>query len=137
MKKLWNEFKAFALKGNMIDLAIGMIIGSAFTAVVSSLVNDIFTPLIAAITGLTDFGSDFVIQLGAATVNVGTFVSALINFFLMAVVVFAFVKGINKLRDLKKDEPVEEAPTKKTCPYCKSEIPIDATRCPHCTSQLN
>jgi len=136
MKKLWNEFKAFALKGNMIDLAVGMIIGAAFTSVVSSLVNDVFTPLIAAITGLENFGTDFVLKLGSAEVNIGAFISNLINFLLMAVVVFAFVKGINKLRDIKKKEPVEEAPTKKICPFCKSEIAIDAVKCPHCTSDL-
>jgi len=136
MKKLWNEFKDFALKGNMIDLAVGMIIGAAFTSVVSSLVNDVFTPLIAAVTGLQNFDTDFVWKLGNAEVNVGSFISNLINFLLMAVVVFLFVKGINRLRNIKKKEAPAEAPTTKICPFCKSVIPIDAVKCPHCTSDL-
>jgi len=136
MKKLWNEFKAFALKGNMIDLAVGMIIGAAFTSVVSSLVNDVFMPFIAALTGVENFGSDLVIRIGSSEILIGSFISNLINFLLMAIVVFIFVKGINKLRDLKKKEPAPAAPTTKICPFCKSEIAIDAVKCPHCTSDL-
>lgn len=137
MKKLWNEFKEFALKGNMIDLAVGMIIGAAFTSVISSLVSDVFTPLIAAIIGVEDFGSGLVCKVGSAEINFGSFISNLINFILMAIVVFLFVKGINKLRNLKKEEAVEEAPKTKICPFCKSEIPIDAVKCPHCISDLS
>ena len=134
---MWEEFKKFALKGNVIDMAVGVVIGSAFTGIVTSIVNDLFTPLIAKITGSVDFTA-LAIPLGegveAPTIALGNFIQAVINFFLIAICVFAFVKFVNKLRRPK----VEEAPKpQRLCPYCKSAIADDATRCPHCTSQLD
>ena len=137
MKQLLKEFKEFAFKGNVIDMAVGVVIGSAFTAIVTSIVNDLFTPLIAKLTGSVDFTA-LAIKLGegadAPTIAIGNFIQTVINFFLVAICIFMFVKFINKLR-----RPKEEAPAKKPriCPFCKSEIADDATRCPHCTSQLN
>ena len=142
MKKLMKEFKEFALKGNMVDLAVGMIIGAAFTAVVNSLVTNLFNPIIALVTGGVDLNELWKIPVGAvledgtqATINIGAFISSLINFVIMAFVIFMIVKGLNKARSLKKKEE-EAAPTTKKCPFCLSEIPIEATRCPHCTSEL-
>ena len=139
-----KEFKKFALRGNMIDLAVGMIIGSAFTSIVNSLVNDLIMPIVSLFTGKVDFSNWFIAldgntyttleaaQLaGAATFNYGTFISNVINFIIMAFVVFLFVKAMNKL---KKDEPAPA--TTKKCPFCQSEINIEATKCPHCTSEL-
>ncbi len=152
-----KEFKKFILRGNMLDLAVGMIIGTAFNAIVSSLVNDIFMPLLGRIIGNTDFSNLYVLlgnpdnipkpatlaeaqELGLATLNYGNFITAVIHFLLMAVVVFMIVKGMNKLSETakslsKKEEPKAE-PTTKVCPFCQSEISIKATRCPHCTSEL-
>ena len=145
MKKFLNEFKEFAVKGNMMDLAVGMIIGSAFTGIVKSLVDDIFMPVISIFTGKLDFTNWFIAldgneyatldaakEAAAATLNYGNFISGLINFVIMALVVFIIVKVLNKL---KKEEPTA-APTTKKCDFCKSDIPIEATRCPHCTSEL-
>ncbi len=138
---MWKEFKEFALKGNMIDLAVGMIIGSAFTGLVTSLVENIFTPVISLITGKIDFSNmQFEIKglagesLGAITY--GAFFTQLINFIIMAFVVFLFVKGINKMRAKMEKPAPEAAPTTKICPFCKSEIPLDATKCAHCTSDV-
>ena len=148
MKKFMQEFKKFALKGNMIDLAVGMIIGSAFNGIVKSLVDDIFMPILSLFTGKVDFANWFVAldgnkyltieaakEAGAATLNYGSFISGVINFIVMALVVFMIVKVMN---NLKKEEPAPApaAPTTKKCPYCKSDISLDATRCPHCTSSL-
>ncbi len=140
MKKFLEEFKAFAIKGSMVDLAIGMIIGSAFTGIVNSLVNDIFTPLLSLITGRIDFNS-LKIVLGsgeqAASINYGAFLTQLINFLLVALVIFLVVKQLNRFR--RKNEAAEEAaaaPAEKTCPFCRSTIAVEATRCPHCTSHL-
>ncbi len=139
MSKLLKEFKEFAFKGNVIDMAVGVVVGSAFTAIVTSVVNDLFTPLIAKITGSVDF-SALVIPLGEGadvpTINIGNFIQTVINFFIVAACIFFLVKGINRLRHLKEEAP---APKKEVrlCPYCRSEIADDATRCPHCTSQLN
>lgn len=143
---MFKEFKKFALRGNMIDLAVGMIIGSAFTSIVNSLVNDMFMPIVSLFTGNVDFTNWFIAldgqayatleaaqEAGAATFNYGSFISNVINFIIMAFVVFMFVKAMNKL---KKEEPAA-APTTKKCPYCKSEISIEATKCPHCTSELS
>ena len=131
------EFKTFISRGSVMDLAVGIIIGGAFTAIVNSLVNDITMPAIAALTGGQDFTwLNFIIAgegENAISLNLGNFIAAIINFLLIALVVFIFVKLINKLRS--KDVP-EEAPTTKKCPFCLSEIAIDATRCPHCTSKL-
>ena len=139
MKKIFQEFKEFAFRGNVIDMAVGVVIGSAFTAIVTSIVNDLFTPLIARITGSVDFTA-LAISLGegadAPRLAVGNFIQTVINFLLVAICVFAFVKFVNKLRHIKTEEVAEAAPEPRLCPYCKSEIPADATRCPHCTSML-
>ena len=144
VQNMLKEFKKFALRGNMIDLAVGMIIGSAFTSIVKSLVDDIFMPFISLFTGKVDFNNWFIAldgktyatleaaqEAGASTLNYGTFISNIINFVIMAFVVFLFVKGINKMH---KEEP--KAVTTKKCPFCKTEIDIEATKCPHCTSEL-
>lgn len=135
------EFKKFITRGNVIDLAVGVIIGGAFQAIVNSLVDDIIMPVIGMITGNIDF-SQRVLKIGdgefAATLCWGNFVTAILNFLIMALVIFAIVRAINKVSDRlhKKEEPAEEAPTTKVCPFCKSEIAIDATKCPHCTSDV-
>ena len=142
MKKFLEEFKAFALKGNMIDLAVGMIIGSAFTSIVNSLVNDIFMPVLSIFTGKIDFSNMFIALDGnkyptlAAANDYGSFITQAINFLLMAFVVFMVIKAINKLEKIGKASEAPKAPTEKECPYCKSMIPIKAVRCPHCTSEL-
>lgn len=136
MKKFMKEFKEFISKGNVMDMAVGIIIGGAFTAIVTSLVNDIVTPLLSLITGGFDFSSlaiTFGEGEGAASLCYGAFISAIINFLLTALVIFMIIKSLNKLR--KKKE--EEAPTTKECPFCKEQVALDATRCPHCTSELN
>lgn len=142
-----KEFKEFALRGNMLDLAVGVIIGGAFNSIVKSLVDDIIMPLISLFTGKIDFSNLFVSldgghyatlaaaqEAGAATLNYGNFISGVINFIIMAFVVFMIVKAMNKLN--RKPEETPAAPTTKICPHCKSEVHIDATRCPNCTSQL-
>lgn len=124
-----------------MDLAVGVIIGGAFQAIVSSLVNDIVMPVISLITGGLDF-SAWKIMLSegenAASINYGNFITAVINFLIMAFVIFCFVKFMNSLNEklVKKPEAEPAAPTTKICPFCKSEVNIDATRCPHCTSEL-
>ena len=136
MKKMLQEFKEFAFRGNVIDMAVGVVIGSAFTAIVTSIVDDLFTPLIALVTGSVDF-SALVVKLGegadAPQLAVGNLIQTIINFILVALCVFMFVKFINRLH--KKEAPAE-APAPRLCPFCKSEIAEDATRCPHCTSIL-
>lgn len=136
MKKMLQEFKEFAFKGNVIDMAVGVVIGSAFTSIVTSIVNDLFGPLIARITGSVDFTS-LTIALGsgedAPTILIGNFIQTIVNFLLVALCVFFFVKFVNKLRRPKEEPPKKEP---RLCPYCKSAIADDATRCPHCTSQL-
>lgn len=147
-----KEFKEFISRGNVIDLAVGVIVGSSFTAIVNSLVNNIITPLITLITGKVSVKELFIAldgnsyasleeatEAGAATLSYGLFIQSVIDFIIIAFVVFLMVKGINKIRDIgKKPEEalVEEAPTTKECSFCKSEINIEATRCPNCTSQL-
>ena len=139
MKKFLEEFKAFALKGNVIDLAVGVIIGAAFQNIVTALTTDFITPLIAAITGNTDAEGNVAIG-GSFTINgaeflYGDFISAVINFLIMAFILFLIVKGMNKVMTIGKKKE-EAAPTVKKCPYCFSEIDIHATKCPHCTSDL-
>jgi large conductance mechanosensitive channel len=138
MKKFGKEFKEFISKGNIFDMAVGLIIGSAFTAIVNSLVKDIFSPLITIITGKADM-TQLIWNVNGAEIKYGSFLQNVITFLLTAVVLFMLVKGINSLRNLgkKKEEPAEPAaPTTKVCPYCCSEISIEATKCPHCTSEL-
>lgn len=137
-KGFLNEFKKFIMRGNVVDMAVGVIIGGAFTSIVTSLNADILTPLLA-IFGGTDF-SYLTVTLGsgenAPVLTYGNFITAVINFLITAFVIFCLVKGLNALSDKfgKKEEPPKI--TTKKCAYCKSEIAIDATRCPFCTSEL-
>ena len=137
MKKFISEFKEFITRGNVMDMAVGIIIGGAFTAIVNSLVEHIIMPVISLITGGLDFNAwQIVIGSGEnpATIMIGSFIAAVINFILVALVIFLLISTINKMRR-KKEENTE--PTTKICPYCQSEISIQATRCPNCTSQLS
>lgn len=126
MGKLIKEFKEFALKGNVIDLAIGVVIGGAFSAIVTSLVGDLIMPIIGAIFGQPDFS-----KIAPGGIPVGNFINAVVNFLIVALCLFAVVKAINKTK--KPEAPAKEA---RKCPFCKGEIADDATRCPHCTSEL-
>ena len=134
------EFKQFILRGNVLDMAIGVIIGGAFTAIVTSLNQDILTPLLGLIGG-TDF-THLIYALGegeeAPVLMYGNFITAVINFLITALVIFLFIKIINGITNKlsKKEEEAAPAPTTKKCPYCKSDIDLEATRCPHCTSVL-
>ena len=148
------EFKKFIMRGNVIDLAVGVIIGGAFQAIVNSLVNDIVSPVLSLATKGVNFADKFIVlttdevafatveaakEAGYATLNYGGFITAVINFLIMAFVIFMLVKTINKVSEIgkkKDEEPAPAEPTTKVCPYCKSEIAIDATRCAHCTSEL-
>ena len=155
---MWKEFKEFALKGNIMDLAVGVIIGGAFQSIVKSLVDDIIMPTIAIFTGKVDY-SELTITIGQSSIRYGAFITAVINFLIIAISIFLLVRYINKLNkklekmkeeELKKLEKKgkfrrrktdivpekEEKPTTKICPYCFTEININATRCPHCTSEL-
>ena len=132
MAKFVEEFKEFALKGNVMDMAVGVIIGGAFSAIVTSLVEDVIMPIIAIPMGGMDFTK---IKLGP--IMIGNLISAVINFLIIAFVLFSVIKAFNKAKALATPgAEEEEVVTVKTCPYCKSEIDIEATRCPHCTSQL-
>ena len=146
MKKFLKEFKEFALKGNVMDMAVGVIIGAAFGNIVSALTDDFINPLIASIGGAEIAGKiklPWVNYDGLDTeavtalcLNYGHFITTIINFIIMAFIIFLLVKSINRLSNLRKKPEVEAAPTTKICPFCKSEIAIEATRCPHCTSEL-
>ena len=135
MKGFIKEFKEFISRGNVMDMAVGVIIGGAFTAIVTSLVNDIIMPVLSLITGGFDFTA-LAIAFGegeeAASLNYGSFIQAIINFILIAIVIFIIIKSINKF---SKKKP-EEAPTTKECPYCMEKISIKAKKCPHCTSDV-
>lgn len=137
MKKFFEEFKKFITKGNALDMAVGVIIGGAFTAIVTSLNTDIITPLLAVFGGV-DF-SHLTLKLGtgelAPVLTYGNFITAIINFLITAFVIFCFIKIINGIGDKFKKKK-DDKPTTKKCPYCKSDIAIDATRCPHCTSEV-
>lgn len=134
MRNFIKEFKEFAMQGNVMDMAIGIVVGAAFTAIVTSLVNDIISPVIGLFVRV-DF-TDLVATVGGVDIKYGAFIMAVINFLIVAFVLFLIVKAMNKARTLGAKPEGEEAPTTKTCPFCKSEISIEATRCPHCTSQL-
>lgn len=151
MKGFFKEFKEFAMRGNVIDLAVGVIIGGAFQKIVTSLVNDIIMPLISLALKGADFASKFIAldggeyatieeatEAGAAILTYGNFIATIIDFVIMAFVIFLLVKGLNKLSTVgkKQKEEAPAAPTTKVCPYCKSEIAIDATKCCHCTSDV-
>jgi large conductance mechanosensitive channel len=146
-----KEFKEFILRGNVMDMAVGIIIGVAFGAVISSLVADVIMPPIGLLLGKVDFANLFAVlkhgatpgpypsvaaakTAGAVTLNFGLFFNTIINFVILAFVIFLMVKGVNQLR-LPKPAPAA-APTTKDCPYCFTSIPIKATRCPNCTSEL-
>ena len=149
MKKIWKEFQDFAVKGNAVDLAVGVIIGAAFGAIVNSLVKDVVMPPISVLTGGLDFSNKFLVlraakdgsvafntaadaaKAGAITWNYGNFVTLVINFLIVAGAVFLLIRAINQLR-----RPAEKELDEKSCPACAMKIPIKATRCPHCTSEL-
>lgn len=135
MKKFLLEFKKFALRGNVMDLAVAVIIGAAFQSIINSLVGDIFSPLIGLVAN-TDL-SYLVFNINGVDIKYGAFLTALINFVIIALVIFLLVQAINKLQSLGRKEEVKEEKTTKTCPFCQSEISIKATRCPHCTSELH
>ena len=152
-----KEFKEFALKGNIMDMAVGVVIGGAFQKIVNSLVNDIIMPAISVLTGNVDF-SDMVFTVGDASIKYGSFITTIVDFLIIAFSIFIVIKYLNKLNRLKelgdlaaskldkdgrfikhKEEEVVEEPKEpeaKTCPYCLTEVKYHATRCPHCTSEL-
>lgn len=146
-----EEYKKFALRGNVVDMAVGIIIGAAFGTVVQSLVNDVLMPPLGLITGNIDFANLFVVlkdgtpeapyatlqaarEAGAVTINLGVFVNAVISFLIVTYAVFLLVRYINRLRE--PDEGPPPPPSVKKCPHCVSDVPVQATRCPHCTSDL-
>lgn len=140
MKKFLQEFKEFISKGNVMDLAVGVIIGGAFSSIVTSLTDNIIKPLINCIGGAEVQGKIHLV--GENYIDYGAFISAIINFLIMALIIFVMVKIVNKAVALgkkleSKSDEKEEAPTTKICPFCKTEINIDAVRCPNCTSVLN
>ena len=151
MKNFIKEFKEFAIKGNMIEMAVGIIIGGTFSTIVKSLVDNIFMPIISLIAGKRDFSNMFIAldgntyksaaeaeEVGAALIRYGQFITDIINFLLLLFVVFLFVKSVNKLREAKaaKEPAVQEEPAEKECPYCFTKINIKATKCPCCTADL-
>ncbi len=146
-----KDFKDFIMRGNVVDMAVGIIIGAAFGAIVKSLVDDVIMPPIGMALGNVDFTNLFVVlkqgaaagpyatladakKAGAVTVNLGVFINTIISFLIVAFAVFIFVRNVNKLQKEKEAPPA--VPTTKDCPFCFSVIPIKATRCPHCTSEL-
>lgn len=146
MKNLLKEFKDFISRGNVIDMAVGIIIGGAFTAIVTSLVNDVISPVLGLFgsSNLSDLkwvikegvmAADGTVE-GGVVLAYGSFISAVINFLIMAVIVFILIKIINSVTNVFKKKEEEPAPTTKICPFCKSEINIEATKCPCCTSDL-
>ncbi len=161
--KMAEEFKKFITKGNVADMAVGIIVGGAFQKIVTSFVNDLVMPIVGLFTGGVNFNDQFAIlslpegvekaqvtslevakELGVTTLNYGAFITIVLDFLIIALTVFFLVKGINKVKEnaekLKKEEepaPAPAAPTTKKCPYCCTEIAIEATRCPHCTSELD
>ena len=142
-----REFKEFAMRGNVLDMAVGIVMGAAFGNIVTSLVNDVLMPPIGLLLGRVDFSNLFINltgrhyesvvaakAAGAATLNYGVFLNTVINFLIVSFAIFILVRQVNRLR--AKPAPAPSAPTQKPCPYCCSEIPVAATRCPHCTSEL-
>jgi len=149
---MFKEFKEFAMRGNVIDMAVGIVIGAAFGTIVKSLVSDIIMPPIGLLLGKVDFANLFAVlkqgeavagpyaslvdaqAAGAVTINYGVFIDTVISFIVIAFAIFMVIRGMNKLK--KKEEAPPAEPTTKDCPYCLTSIPIKATRCPHCTSEL-
>ena len=130
MKKFFKEFKEFALRGNVMDMAVGIIIGGAFSGIVTSLTDNFINPIINLIMGNASYTKADVIGFGSA------FLASVVNFVIMAFILFCLIRGINKLMSVGKKKEEPKAPTTKICPYCKSEIPLDAVGCAHCTSEL-
>jgi large conductance mechanosensitive channel len=148
---MFKEFKEFAMRGNVLDMAVGIIMGSAFGAIISSLVNDIIMPPIGLLFGDVNFSDLFIVlkagdaagpygnlaaaqEAGAVTLNYGVFINVIITFLIVAFAMFLLIRGINRLE--KKEETPPEEPATKECPFCTTEIPIKAVRCPNCTSKL-
>ena len=142
---MWKEFKDFAVRGSVVDLAVGFVIGAAFNKIVTSLVNDLIMPPIGLLLGKVDFNSLFINlsgqpyaslaeaqEAGAATINYGLFISTVVDFLIVALALFLIIRQVNRLQRQGEEAP----PTTKDCPYCFTAIPIKATRCPHCTSEL-
>lgn len=150
MKKFMDEFREFIAQGNVIDMAVGVIIGGAFGKIVASLVDDILMPLIGLVLGGVDFtnlfyaldGNDYATvaqaqEAGSGVLSYGIFIQNIIDFLIIALVIFIVIKQFSKLRSrFEKEEAQEEAAETKVCPFCKTDIPVDAVRCPHCTSEL-
>jgi large conductance mechanosensitive channel len=151
MKNIVNEFKQFVMRGNVIDMAVGIIIGGAFTKIVNSMVADVLMPPLGLLLGKVDFSNWFIVikagkdgarnfatmaaaqDAGATTLNLGLFLNAVISFIIVAFCIFILIKAINKLN---KPAPAPAAPATKKCPFCCSDIAVEATRCPHCTSEI-
>jgi large conductance mechanosensitive channel len=148
---MFKEFKEFAMRGNVIDLAVGVVIGAAFGAIIKSLVDDILMPILGLILGNADFTNLFIVlregaaagpyetlalaqEAGAVTINYGLFINALVSFVIVTFAIFLLIRGINRMQRAEEAPPAE--PTTKECPYCFTEISIQATRCPNCTSEL-
>jgi large conductance mechanosensitive channel len=149
--QIWKEFKSFAIKGNAVDLAVGVVIGTAFGAIVNSLVKDVIMPPLSVIAGGLDFTNKFIVlkagkdgsldfntpaaalQAGAITWNYGNFITLVLNFIIVAFCIFLVVRGLNKL---KRPQP-NVAPTARDCPFCSMTVPVKAIRCPHCTSDIS
>ena len=129
MKKFFEEFKSFAMRGNVVDMAVGVVIGAAFGKVVTAVIDIFLTPILDALPKVESGGTGI---MG----SIVSFLAVLVEFILTALVLFAIIKAMNAARNLKKKPEVKAEPTTKECPFCKSEIPIKATRCPHCTSEL-
>ena len=152
MKSIAKEFKEFAMRGNVIDMAVGIIIGAAFGKIVTSFVSDLLTPPLGKLTGNVDFSNLFITlsttehyptleaarNAGVATINYGIFINAVIDFLIVAFAVFLLVKQVNRLKKKLEcgEDPASAEPAEKECPFCITTISIKATRCPHCTSQL-
>lgn len=145
--QMWKEFKEFALRGSVLDLAIGIIIGAAFGKIITSFVTDVLMPPIGLVLGRVDFANLFISlsgtpyatladaqAAGAATINYGIFINTVLDFIIVAFVIFLLIRQINRMK--RKEAATPAAPTTKECPYCFSTIPIKATRCPNCTSEL-
>lgn len=140
MKNFINEFKKFAMRGNVMDMAVGIIIGAAFGKIVDSLVKDVIMPPIGLILGKVDFSNLKIMLDDNVSINYGVFINNVISFIIVAFAVFILIKAVNKLQAKMIKEEAEEIaaaePTTKKCPFCCTDIPVDATKCPHCTSEL-
>lgn len=134
MKKFFGEFKTFIMRGNVLDLAVGVIIGAAFQAIVTSLTSDIISPILGLFGGMNF--DQYALIIGDVSIGYGKFLTAVINFIIMAFVIFLIVKLVNKIMAIGKKPEEQAEPTTKICPFCQSEISIKATKCPHCTSDI-